>query len=204
MDKYPLDTELYSLVDRNKLWKNIRALENTDPYKGILEEVWKVHHYYPHQRTIEWTREYFKNLTVNICWARHERLDNNIDVRGCPLRPWNIACLHGLEFYRHAADGYILFGFNMWGTRVFGVSYVLNELGYDAPLFVQDFDNLQMQIRKYDQWEMNENHLTWNLYDSTNPETEDFQRRIVQEFRIKYINPIREQFLKFYQERVMQ
>lgn len=193
---------LYDLVDLNEVeWlRNITPSQS--PIVWIYDEMleWWSPSKYP--RTIEWTKSYLKALTSTICWARHERSDNGITVHNCKMRECNIACLHWTEFTRHP-DWHIQFWTDMWSTRVFATAYVLDKLWYTVPVFLENFWEIHWEMRKYDNWDMNSS-FDDKMHPDKNPETEDFQRRIWEEFKRKYINPIKAQFELFWDNQVNQ
>ena len=198
------ESHLYDLIKRDKVIEAREQIVDNDPYLWIYDEIlntpWREFKY---PRTIRWTRDYFWLLTAKICWARHERNDNDLSAHNCPLRAHNITCLHWADFQRHP-DWHIRFWTDMWAARVFATAYVLNELWYTVPLFFDNFSKIHRDMRAYDIWKMTGTIFDLDLYAHKNPETETFQRRISEEFQRKYIHPIKAEFEKFWCEEVLE
>lgn len=207
--RYSPDTQLTETIDGECFDKALAFLPADAPYREVLMAV-RSDDDPSSPRTIEEYKDYILALTFKACGALHEGVDVcNYTAVNCPLKIKNAACLHGLDFRRFDEGRYLGVGENIWGLRVFALAYFLNELGYECPSFINNYEFWQKLHRKYDKLAAEK---AWDRAIVSGDFTSEAQIarakiQVVQSrfglyFMGKYIIPTRAAFIKFWNEKV--
>lgn len=203
------DTWFTEITDGALRNDNLCGLSPEDPYEEVLKAL-RSEADPDSPRTIEEYKNYILALTVNACGAAHEDAGYcSYTAVDCKLKIKNVGCLHSFDFRRGDSGSYLRVGENIWGLRVFALAYFLNELGYKCPSFINNYQFWQKLQRKYDTlavgkaWDrdiFSDNFTAEALADQAR--IKRLQSRAGLYFMGKYIEPVRADFVRFWNEQV--